>query len=302
MVRHHIVPELRPLCVSVLESDLDSRRQLESAVGGIAERLSRADAGSFEIDAEKLETERHQLLGMLDDLRRQLTEARADEYKDVAIGDQSWPPAEAARKVAREKEPHGWIPGSVAAGVGMPLGEGELADLYRTNVSVSRDDENELSGRLPELADLPRPEEFDETLREKKRLSARDLDFRSDLWPQHPAAATPEQLESITDQMMHAVDLLSSPESWKLAAIYAGRYGGAHRQPWYERTSPAHRPRGKEAKNPKKPWCSSAIRSKNVSNGRRRSGRRCRKTWRRWASHGTVSSPSSRSPSALTVN
>src|SRR6266576_2992862 len=29
MVRHHIVPELRPLCVSVLESDLDSRKQLE---------------------------------------------------------------------------------------------------------------------------------------------------------------------------------------------------------------------------------------------------------------------------------
>jgi hypothetical protein len=39
MVRHHIVPELRPLCVSVLESDLDSRKQLESAVGSIAERL-----------------------------------------------------------------------------------------------------------------------------------------------------------------------------------------------------------------------------------------------------------------------
>ena len=33
MVRYHIVPELRPLCVSVLESDLDSRKQLESAVG-----------------------------------------------------------------------------------------------------------------------------------------------------------------------------------------------------------------------------------------------------------------------------
>ena len=55
MVRHHIVPELRPLCVSVLESDLDSRKQLESAVGSIAERLSRADAGSLEMEAKKLE-------------------------------------------------------------------------------------------------------------------------------------------------------------------------------------------------------------------------------------------------------
>ena len=53
MVRHHIVPELRPLCVSVLESDLDSRKQLESAVGSIAERLSRADAGSLEMEARR---------------------------------------------------------------------------------------------------------------------------------------------------------------------------------------------------------------------------------------------------------
>src|SRR5262249_30683141 len=58
MVRHHIVPELRPLCVSVLESDLDSRKQLENAVGSIAERLSRADASSLEMESRKLESER----------------------------------------------------------------------------------------------------------------------------------------------------------------------------------------------------------------------------------------------------
>src|SRR5438034_10259650 len=71
MVRHHIVPELRPLCVSLLESDLDSRKQLESAVGSIAERLSRADAGSLEMEAKKLEAERTDLLKKLDDVRNQ---------------------------------------------------------------------------------------------------------------------------------------------------------------------------------------------------------------------------------------
>src|SRR5438046_6211916 len=61
MVRHHIVSELRPLCVSVLESDLDSRKQLESAVGSIAERLSRADAKALELEAKKCEAQRHGL-------------------------------------------------------------------------------------------------------------------------------------------------------------------------------------------------------------------------------------------------
>src|SRR5258708_28511052 len=36
MVRSQVVSKLRSLCVSVLESDLDSRKQLESAVGTIA--------------------------------------------------------------------------------------------------------------------------------------------------------------------------------------------------------------------------------------------------------------------------
>src|SRR6266478_2567843 len=92
MVRQHIVPELRPLCVSVLESDLDSRKQLESAVGSIAERLSRADAGSLEMQAKKLESERLGLFEKLDEILNRLTEVRGHEYRDLGIGGKSWAP------------------------------------------------------------------------------------------------------------------------------------------------------------------------------------------------------------------
>src|SRR5207253_1704556 len=97
MVRHHIVPELRPLCVSLLESDLDSRKQLESAVGSIAERLSRADAGSLEMEAKKLQAERLELLKKLEEIRNQLSDGRADEYRDIVISGKTWAPADAAR-------------------------------------------------------------------------------------------------------------------------------------------------------------------------------------------------------------
>src|SRR6266404_2840457 len=180
MVRHHIVPELRPLCVSVLESDLDSRKQLESAVGSIAERLSRADAGSLEMEAKKLESERLELLKKLDEIRTQLTEARADEYRDIVLAGKAWAPADAARQVIQEKEAHGWIPGPVAAVAPLPLSAGELADLYRTGVSISREDENELSGHLPELHDLPRAEDFEASVSERDRLGLEELDLRSD--------------------------------------------------------------------------------------------------------------------------
>ena len=232
MVRHHIVPELRPLCVSVLESDLDSRKQLESAVGSIAERLSRADAGSLEMEAKKLESERHEALKKLDEVRKQLMEARADEYRDISIGGKSWAPADAARLVVAEKETHGWIPGPVAAVAPLPLSPGELADLYRTGVSVSREDETELSGHLPELHDLPTSEEFEASVSERNRLGMEELDLRADLWDSGAAQSSPDEIAAITAASVHAVEPLSGKDKWKLAAVYAGRYGEAHRESW----------------------------------------------------------------------
>src|SRR6266481_5997302 len=232
MVRHHIVPELRPFCVSFLESDLDSRKQLESAVGSIAERLSRADAGSLEIEWKKLEAERSELLKKLDDVRNQFADARADEYRDIVIAGKSWAPADAARKVAQEKETLGWIPGPVAAVAPLPLSPGELTDLYRTNVSVSREDEGELAGHLPELHDLPGPEDFEASLSERTRLSMEDLDVRSDLWQSGTSQSSPDELETLAANLAQAVEPLSGKEKWKLAAVYAGKYGHGHREPW----------------------------------------------------------------------
>jgi very-short-patch-repair endonuclease len=234
MVRHHIVPELRPLCVSVLESDLDSRKQLESAVGSIAERLSRADASSLEMEAKKLEAERLGLLKKLGEIRSQLADARADEYREIAIGGKSWAPADGARHVVQEKERHGWIPGPVAVVAPLPLSPGEQADLYRTCVSISREDENELSGHLPELHDLPRADDFEAIVSERNRLGTEDLDLRSDLWESRAAQSSPEEIEGLSAALVQAVEPLSGKDKWKLAAVYAGKYGNVHRQPWDE--------------------------------------------------------------------
>ena len=231
MVRHHIVPELRPLCVSVLESDLDSRKQLESAVGSIAERLSRADASWLETEAKKLETERLDLLKQLGEIRGQLADARADEYREIAIGGKSWTPADGARQVVQDKEAHGWIPGPVASVAPLPLSPGELADLYRTSVSISREDELELSGHLPELHDLLRADDFEAGVSERNRLGMEDLDLRADLW-ESSAQSSPEEIEGLSAALVQAVEPLSGKDKWKLAAVYAGKYGDAHRQAW----------------------------------------------------------------------
>src|SRR5258708_29765402 len=112
----------------------------------------------------------------------------------------------------QEKEARGWIPGPVAAVAPLPLSPGELADLYRTGVSSSREDEHELSGHLPELHDLPRAEEFEESVSERNRLGMEDLNVRRDLWEPSAEQESPEQIAELASALTQGVEPLSGKD------------------------------------------------------------------------------------------
>src|SRR5258708_7870095 len=155
------------------------------------------------------------------------SEVAVDGDRDVVLGGKPWGPDDASRKAAQEKDTCSWIPGPVAAVAPLPLSPGELADLFPTNASVSREDENELSGHLPELHDLPGPEEFDAAVNEQNRLGMEDLDFRSDLFQSQAPQGSADDLQTLIVNLAHAVEPLSGKDKWKLAAVYAGKYGDA---------------------------------------------------------------------------
>src|SRR5258706_4445058 len=232
IVRSQVVSKLRSLCVSVLESDLDSRKQLESGVGTIAERLSQADSNTLEIEAERISTQRADLQEKLARLRERLANARADEYRDVVVAGRSWSPSDAARWVAKEANRCAWVPTPVVLGVAMPLSEAEVTELYSTNRSVPPDAERELSQPLPDAAQLPGPAEFEALATTRDHLSKTDREYRSDLWLQATSALSPESLSAIVTKVQQAIEPLAGGERWKLAAVYAGKNGGPHREPW----------------------------------------------------------------------
>src|SRR5207244_11263290 len=83
VLRDHVVEKLRPLTVSVLESDIESRNQLEGSVSTIIERLTTGNPKKLEAEAEQLAAQRKELLAQLRKHRQDLFNARADEYSDV---------------------------------------------------------------------------------------------------------------------------------------------------------------------------------------------------------------------------
>jgi hypothetical protein len=64
VLRGHVVDKLRPLCVSVLESDSESRGQLSESVKGITGRLN-DDHGQLVREADEFNAERNRLFDML---------------------------------------------------------------------------------------------------------------------------------------------------------------------------------------------------------------------------------------------
>ncbi len=86
MVREHVVPQLQPLCVSVLENDAGSRDQLKHSIEGIVEKWS-TDVDRLEQEAngstrQRGKTSSSAFVQQAEDPRRPLT----NEYRDIVVG------------------------------------------------------------------------------------------------------------------------------------------------------------------------------------------------------------------------
>lgn len=231
VLREQVAESLRPLCVSVLDSDTSSRKEREMAVRELAARLGESRQ-SFVQQSEQLAGKRRQILSELRATRVDLTMAINGEYRSLILDGEEIEPTKAAHEVAEGYGLHDWIPGSVAMGKPLPLNDSELKSLYYSNQQLSSADEIELSRSLPKLADLWSPEEFLHRTKEFSELIASDLHYRNELWKKEQIGKG--DLESLLEHVSRAVEELGQSEHdiWRLAVIQAGMEGGQSAEIW----------------------------------------------------------------------
>lgn len=235
VLREQVVEALRPLCVSVLDDELASRRELELAVSAIIERLSRSDAGKLGRERYDLTRQRAELVIKVRAAEQRVLEARATEYREISVAGESFAPSQAARRLANRQREDGWIPGAIAAGEPLPLSESELKALYASNLELTDADELELSGVLPELLALPSPSDFDAMVQKRLDLHNSARHVRRDLWNGDALEASDApELEQLASQLTAAVKLLPVTEPWRRAAALAAFSSGYAAVPWNE--------------------------------------------------------------------
>ena len=231
VVRELVVPPLRSLCVSLLDSDEESSKQLEESVTGIVDYLSRTSSRKISAEIEKLEKKRGQLKSRFKELKEQIFNALADEYREIVVsGDVKFTPAQAAQQIRRDEEKFSWLPGPIKHQPELPLSEEDLNSLYEINARLSPDDIEILESTLPDLEQIPEPDRFREVLDSLISLDRENLKKGQGLWQHEDQSA--EQVKQLSDQVTQAMAIVDVETQWILECIDVGRRDAEEKKSW----------------------------------------------------------------------
>jgi very-short-patch-repair endonuclease len=230
VLRDKVAEPLRPLCVSLLDRDQESRSQLEESVKGIIAGLN-VSREERERLAAQAAGEREETKARLELARAQLRAAVAGQYEEILVGGSRTSPADAARIVRAEAGSFGWLPGPLAPGAALPLAPGALRELYASNVALPAQSEADLDRGLPDPAALLDPQGFEARIaalaRERETAAAEE----PALWLPR-ASADHAALAQVLEQAAGATRAIRGADRLALECMDAGRLGGLRREPW----------------------------------------------------------------------
>lgn len=238
VLREKIVPDLQPLCVSVVSGDEVGRRQLEASVNGITARLGSDSLQRLESESVRLTAERRELLSRIEKIRGDIFSAANAEYRTITIGEREIAPSDAARFVRKNHETSNWIPGPLRPLIPLTLNADEVTRLYGTNAELTDEDIAELRCELPAMSDLPTPEDFRSLVGESTSLA--DIDNHPILrfWSKENGKGLAATLKEIDLRAGAANSILTAnPEPWSEICILAGIRGEASQRVWQMLTS-----------------------------------------------------------------
>jgi very-short-patch-repair endonuclease len=231
VLRSQVASPLQSLCVSILDSNAQSRVEREMAIRELASRLS-DNPDQYRQRAEGLRQRRSALLQDIRAARSELLTSVHGEYVPIVLNGEQIDPAKAAREVATGAEVHEWLIRPIDPQAPCPITDAEALQLIQSSNRISDLHEAELIDMLPTLDSLPTSEQFQVWIAELNGLNESDLGFRSELWS--GSVGSERSLELVHQRLTDSVQFLKqlSEAPWKLGVLQAGMERGQAEQIW----------------------------------------------------------------------
>src|SRR5437879_9151397 len=165
-------------------------------------------------------------------MRQKLRHAALLEYGRVEFDGEKILPAECARRIAAEREQHGWIPGAVSESCKCPLRQPPVKRLYRINAELTAEDRALRSGPLPSLDQLPSTKDFISYFDKYEALDKKIPEESKSYWERDSVSVV--ALERLKHHLTDALEGMELDARWFMACVQAGGEGGDRTGTWLE--------------------------------------------------------------------
>lgn len=211
VVREKVVEELKPLCVSVLDNDQESKAQLADSINKIVNYHSRTDVPTLEREISQLSEHRRALKAQLETLNKEALEVRKNEYNSIVYQGESISPSDAGKIIHSNEASLEIISAPVKINSPIPLDEEELLKLYKSNVDISPEEESILAGEIPNVDDLLTATQVKELAKLISDLQSSDLEDGIHFWKSSNTGV--EKLEKILVDITNLRNIFNA-EKW----------------------------------------------------------------------------------------
>lgn len=232
VVREKVVDKLRPLCVSVLDNDSESKAQLADSINQIVSYHSKTDVSSLESEIAALKDRREYLKNILKKLEEDSVSIRRFEFTDLVLNGESISPSEAG-KFIKENLDLLWIPSPVVLGAPIPLSVEEIHFLYESNIMISIEEEIALADDLPNPEKILQPSEAEELLSSIRSLDKNLLSYGEKFWSADDQQII--QLNKLTE-IANGFWAILANNPWLNECIEAALHYGESESPWHQLT------------------------------------------------------------------
>lgn len=153
------LPDIAPLCVSVMGGDARSVQELELSVTKISEGLDQVNVDTITIEIARLRQDLGECKERIIHFKSELGRGSEAENCKVRFAEQEFSPLELAEWLAENQLEYGWFPDELEESMELPLSDGEMIKLYGLLRELTTADINQVAQQRPEFENLPSAEE-----------------------------------------------------------------------------------------------------------------------------------------------
>lgn len=168
VIREKVVEQIRSLCVSVLDNNSESKKQLQESVNFIDELLTKSDDNELSLQINELTSRKKLIESEIFELKERFRNMVLNEYRPISYQGAPVLPKEAS--IFIQKNQCSLITDGPFKSDFSPINNKEFFELTKTLLSIKPEEQKIIMISLPDIKQLPTVDNFEFLIKKEKEI------------------------------------------------------------------------------------------------------------------------------------